>query len=115
MVSPFQEIYADRPVSERRSLTRFAVSAPVRLVMDSGESSVALEAEARNLSANGAYIVLRDSRLEVGDRASVEIILPVARFAGGRSDDSCIVGCGTVLRIESGGVALSFDPQLRFA
>lgn len=108
--------YALLTVAERRKLTRFAVSAPVRLMVESGDSSEQIDTQARDLSAGGAYILFDDPRLHVGDHVKVEIRLTVTD----RGDEGDVpleipmVGTGEIRRVDASGVGLAFDHQLRF-
>jgi hypothetical protein len=104
-------------VAERRKLTRFAVSAPVRLTLEGGGDSTEFESTARDLSAAGAYIYLDDPRLGVGDHVKVEIRLTVTN----REDEDGaplqipMTGVGEIRRVDPSGLALAFDQMLRFA
>ena len=104
-------------MAERRKLTRFAVSAPVRLMMGHGTDCSEFETLTRDLSADGAYIYLDASDFGVGEHVTVEIDLRVP----GTQDDSyavCrapMVGTGEVRRVDARGVALAFGRRLHFA
>lgn len=78
---------------------------------------LSLRAEARNISAAGAFVVLHDSTVPVGATVTVEICLPVTAAAGnnGGRGRACVIGRGVILRTDSDGVALAFHPHLRFA
>ena len=101
-------------MSERRKLTRFAVSAPVRLIRESGDEATSYETLARDLSAAGAYIYLDDSPLGVGEHVKVEIRLPAPATGEERQDAPPVVGTGRIRRVDAAGLGLSFDRRLRF-
>ena len=101
-------------MAERRKLTRFAVSAPVRLIRGCGDEATSYETLARDLSAAGAYIYLDDSPLGVGEHVKVEIRLPVPGTDDERADAPPVVGSGRIRRVDAAGLGLSFDRRLRF-
>ena len=109
--------YSCLTVAERRKLTRFAVSAPVRLTLEGGEASTQVETTARDLSAAGAYIYLEDPRLGVGDHVAVEIRLTVTNREDEEGEPLQIpmTGRGEIRRVDASGLALAFDQMLRFA
>lgn len=102
-------------MAERRKLTRFAVSAPVRLIRGNGEEATSYEALARDLSAAGAYIYLDDPPLGVGEHVTVEIRLHVPTADEKRAQAPPVVGTGRIRRVDAAGLGLSFDRRLRFA
>lgn len=101
-------------MAERRKLTRFEVSAPVRLIVTRGDAAQDYAARARDISVAGAFIYFEDSCVDIGDRVLVEVLLTIAN----RSDESDarhripIFGGGKICRVESDGVALAFDQHL---
>ena len=109
--------YDASTVAERRKLTRFAVSAPVRLMVGRGDAAEQFDAQARDLSAAGAYIYFADPRLDVGDTVRIEIRLTVTdrQGEGDAQLEVPMVSTGEIRRVDSNGLALAFDHQLRFA
>jgi hypothetical protein len=104
-------------VAERRKLTRFVVSAPVRLMFGQGDGAEHVDARARDLSAAGAYIFFSDPRLDVGDHVRIEIRLTVTDRRGEGDIPLAVpmVGAGEIRRVDATGVGLAFDHELRFA
>ena len=101
-------------MAERRKLTRFTVSAPVRLIRENGDKATSWETLARDLSAAGAYIYLDDPPLGVGEHVKVEIRLPVPAADEERAQAPPVVGTGRIRRVDAAGLGLSFDRRLRF-
>ena len=104
-------------MAERRKLTRFAVSAPVRLTVGSGGATASFDVHARDVSAGGAYIYFDDPRLSVGDVVEVEIRLPVSARsdpAGGPLEIP-MVGRGEIRRMDGAGLGVAVEHQLRCA
>ena len=93
------------------------MSAPVRLLVDHGETAEQFDARARDLSAAGAYIYFSDPRVDVGDYVRIEIRLTVTD-KGGDGDgprEIPMVSTGEIRRVDEHGLGLAFDHQLRFA
>lgn len=101
-------------MAERRKLTRFEVSAPVRLIVTNGDTAQHYAARARDISVAGAFIYFDDPRLDVGDRVLVEVQLTIANYAGERDAPHEVptFGGGQICRVERDGVALAFDQPL---
>ena len=103
-------------MAERRKLARFEVSAPVRLLLGSGDTQQHYETRLRNLSAGGAYIYANDPRLTIGDEVDVEISVTVdaRQHLDDLPQQVLMTGRGTVTRRDSTGLGLEFTGQLSF-
>ena len=104
-------------MGEKRKLARFDVDAPARLTVGAGEGREQLDTHTRDVSASGAFLLLSERKLSVGTEIQVEIDLTVDPRL--ETDDApkgvCMVGKGTITRMEENGLAVSFEGQLRFA
>ena len=89
-------------MGEKRKLARFDVDAPARLTVGAGEGREQLDTHTRDVSASGAFLLISDSKLDVGTEIQVEIDLTVDPRLD--TDDApkgvCMVGKGTITRMD---------------
>lgn len=103
-------------MAEKRTLTRFEVSAPVRITLRENESTERVEAQTRDLSASGAYLLLSNMEMGVGTEVEIEIdfVVDPREHLDETPRDICVSGRGIVTRTEDDGFAVSFDGMLKF-
>lgn len=101
-------------MAERRKLTRFEVSAPVRLIVTHGDTPQDYAARARDISVAGAFIYFEDPCVEVGDPVLVEVQLTIANHVGEADAPHEVptFAGGKICRVDRDGVALAFDQLL---
>ena len=86
------------------------------MVPDQGRSNQ-FHARTRDLSAGGAYLLLRQNVLQVGSDVELEIDLNVDAYRSvlPTPEETCVRGRGTITRREEDGLAIAFAGNLQFA
>ena len=104
-------------MGEKRKLARFDVEAPARVTVEAGADRAQLDAHTRDVSASGAFLLLSEKKIEVGTEIRIEIDLTVdpRLDIADAPKGVCMVGTGTVTRLEETGLAVSFNGHLKFA
>jgi hypothetical protein len=98
-----------RTVEERRSLARFSLRMPARVVSPSSGTQP-LEIHTRDVSADGAFLSTGEPIAE-GTAVTLELELPVEKFRQllqQQDHDVKLRIKGVVIRAEPGGVAVRF-------
>jgi hypothetical protein len=92
--------------SERRAGTRIATRVPTRVRTPDG---VDLNAQTRDVSANGVYLYTQ-SRIETGTDVELVLILPSELTSGEKYWVCCQA---TIVRVEDGGAEFGLAAQIR--
>jgi len=91
--------------TERRAGTRIATRIPTRVRTSSGD----LNAQTRDVSANGVYLYTQ-SKLQMGTEVELVLILPPELTSGEKYWVCCQA---TIVRVEEGGPEFGMAAQIR--
>jgi hypothetical protein len=95
-------------MKERRKYERFLLELPVRLEMNSSQTTQMFELQTRNISAAGAFLKTI-GRFPIGTRCQLELIVSSERIKELTGVNGLIKVDGTIVRSTPEGVAICFD------
>ena len=104
-------------LQEKRKFERFELSVTARISIEGPEDSQGgkiLELISRDICAGGAFF-RTDQPLPEGTKVKIDLVLPLEHLKQiiNHSDKVFIKITGTVLRSESSGMAICFDPNYK--
>ena len=98
---------------EQRSLERFDLSIPATLRVGSdSEESVSFNLLTRDISSGGAFLHT-DAPLPEGTPIKMDLILPIDKLKELTGKQAFIKVKGIVIRSESSGMAICFEPTYK--
>lgn len=97
-------------MKERRKYERFQLELPVRLEMNSSQTTEMFELQTRNISAAGTFLNTT-GRFPVGTRCQLEMIVASERIKEITGVHGLIKVDGTIIRSTPEGVAICFDGE----
>ena len=97
-------------MKERREYERFQLALPAMLQMATSVQKEIFDAQTRDISAAGAFL-LTTERLSEGTRCRLELTIPSNRIKEITGAQSLIKVEGTVVRSTLEGVAICFDGE----
>ena len=99
-------------MEERREYERFQLALPARLEMATSVKREIFDAQTRDISAAGAFL-LTTERLSEGTRCRLELTVPSNRIKELTGAQSLIKVEGTVVRSTPEGVAICYDGECK--
>jgi hypothetical protein len=96
---------------ERRKLQRFSLCIPTRIVTNSGSNKrEVLELITVNICAGGAYFKTK-YEFSFGSKVHMDLVLPINKSSKILGMDGFVEINGKVIRADSEGIAVLFDPD----